>query len=590
VINDSRAAKVFNHALMALGFHGLEKHGFRVVQDGASPRWGHVIGTSPFVSYHPLGKNQNGGRLYVADAAPLWPIASGGQGDAPTARANVVIEDAVLNVLDDIRGRYFVEYDGTDVDGAGNQYLEINRVLNEEYESTSLASGYTGVRVNDGGDVKNITIRQACIPFYGDETTITPRGPFEMLLYMLLSTGSPGYNHATYDVLPLTLSLAVQASLVDIQSFLDADAAIMTNELAHRRLWPIPEDTNWTELVRAECQLFGYVLRQDPKTGQIGLVNVLTPDTDGYDVTIDDSRGVNPVHYPDLVMEMGTVVNQYRIKTKHPISDDYAQTEFVFTDTLSRDGYELAKEIEIKHDGLYLREAGSSIQALLAANFIGRPLRFISPTVTCPLDRTLMRRIAVGDIVRYVNPRMMDLLGTGDRGLDCLATVLNAGWDYGMWRGKAVLLLHAQYQNYGIPWAPSALVDIDAANGGWDATNKRLTLEALHYGESGEPDDGSAFAAGDELLIIERAPANPANVKSWQVTVDSAYETDGAELLTLDAGTTLTGWDAAREYIVTYADWTQVQAGQKTEGTWQANATTNLLDSGSGNDAPQKWG
>jgi hypothetical protein len=587
----------FCHALNALGFDGWSEHEFEIPADGSNkPRWGYVQSDGPaFQAYHPLVPSHNGFRLYIEsdaeDKDPFWPVTGGlanGQGDGTFDLGHVRIRDSVLDKVNDISGHYYVRYDDLDVATANKHYLNIAHILNLDYRNADLAiDAYVGSKLGEAS--APALIQQVYVPFYTDGATY-PRGPFEMMLYPLLSTGTPTYNHATYDQLPLALSLGVQASLVDIQSFLQADVEWMARggDLAQRVLWPIEPGTSWIELMRAEAQLSGYVLRW--KNGQIGLVNVLAPDTDGYDVTLDASVGAKPVQWPDLFMEMETVVNQYRIKSEHPISDDYPQTEFIFSDTISRDGYQVTKEVEVKHNGVELRDDGATMRDIFASGLIGRPLRFISPTCEVSLDRTMIRRVEVGDVVLCENARIMDPQGSGVFGVSVLATVLDRWWNYGAWRGNAALLLHSQYQSYGVPPAPSALVDIDASNGGWDNVNKRLTLKALHYGESGDPDDGAAFSDNDVLLIIERAPTNPDSPQSWQVTVDGVYEVDGAQLLTLDAGTTLTGWDSDKEYIVTFADWTNVQASQQTDGTWQADVDSELLDSGSGNDSPQRWG
>jgi len=60
--------------------------------------------------------------------------------------------------------------------------------------------------------------------------------------------------------------------------------------------------------------------------------------------------------------------------------------------------------------------------------------------------------------------------------------------------------------------------------------------------------------------------------------VDSDYETDGAGLLTLVAGSALAGWDASKEYVVVYADRGGCPSRQKMSGTYQADPTTRLLE------------
>jgi hypothetical protein len=148
--------------------------------------------------------------------------------------------------------------------------------------------------------------------------TGTRRGPFELLLYSLLSTGTTGYNDAApgYDVLPLALSCAMQAELVDVQSFLDADKLVMTAypDLARRSFYVIEEPVTFAELLHRECVLFGFFLCWDTVVGKLSLKSAFSRDLQAWTVTLSESTGATPEMASDVVSSPQTVVNCYEIE------------------------------------------------------------------------------------------------------------------------------------------------------------------------------------------------------------------------------------------------------------------------------------
>ena len=105
----------------------------------------------------------------------------------------------------------------------------------------------------------------------------------------------------------------------------------------------------------------------------------------------------------------------------------------------------------------------------------------------------------------------------------------------------------------------------------------QLTLVAYEYGdEDRDNKDGNQFSDGDYVTILERDPKNPASQQMWgPIEVAKDYEDDGTNILTLVNGTTLTGWDATKEYIVTPGDYDEVGSHQKIV-VYVANAEKKL--------------
>jgi hypothetical protein len=213
------------------------------------------------------------------------------------------------------------------------------------------------------------------------------------------------------------------------------------------------------------------------------------------------------------------------------------------------------------------------------------------------LAPTLLNKIFVGDIVTLqYNTGFQDPFGTGDRDVNALAIVLDVSWNYESLKGHCDLLVYSRYDATQVtPWAPAALVDVTAASAGWDSGNQRLTLVARKFGILGDPDDGTALGVeGYKLVMFERnhresnLATTAATTGPWTLTVASSGYDDANNYLYIDESA-LADFDTtgATEYVITFADWGTAVAAQQSEGLWQANKQSHLLNSA---DDAQRWG
>ncbi len=578
-----------NHVLQALGFDGRKELAWRINNGGAVT---HKT-ASYYVEYHPLHQKCNDGRLYcTSDAATAADELIDDQGDNNSTLAAAQIKDAELDPFQArTKGTYFPRYTAkTAGPVSGSAYLTLY------YPELSVISldGYVGAKAGD----KQVEIQQVLCPKWAPDNTQIPRGPFELLVFSLLSTGTSGYNDATYDVMPAIFSVGMQVDLVDKQSFLDADAMLKSKDLAQRKAYIIPKGTSWLELLKRECQLFGYVLRW--ARGQLSVVPSILPAVDDYDVTLDASNNLDPNEWPDTERSTDTVINRYQVKALYDSSTDKYGPAITINDHDSQEGQnKLIKEITIEHPGIYQSDKTSLAKQLLEAELIGRPLRFPSTVVQRTLAPTLFNRVYVGDVVRFISERIMDPAGSGARSVDTYALVLNASWDLterNAYVGQCTLMLLTQYSGYGSPWAPAALVDKSMGDPGWDggmhAANDQLQLIALQWGTGTDFDDGAVFQATHEVYIIERAASDPAapNIYGPFACLND-YEVDGNEILTLEGGAgaaiAAAGWDGDKEHVVVFADYDEVVTAQKTLATFQAAPLSMWLG---GADHAQRYG
>ncbi len=564
----------FCHAWAALGFpedsNGLIYSGS--VNDTAYTE----KKASYFDAYHPLSQDCNGGYLYVRSEENFWAD----QGDNIATRAFFKVEDAILDVHRKKEGTYFGGYSSLD---AANSKLDLAEYVDGYYSRSAYVA-------HQADELSSSTlVKQVYIPQWQLSTTKATRGPYELLLYSLLSSGTPTYN-GTYDDLPLSLCVAMQEDLVDTDSFLAASKAVVNSPLAHRTAYVIDEPISWNELAQREGLLFGYVPVW--RRGKITVVNVLNPDIAGWDLTLDESNNLeNPTEpeWPAMKTSTDTVVNQYVCKMMYDNSTAKYGPEITIRDPDSRAGLAMTKSITIEHPGVYRGVKSTSLKKLLPAELIGRGLRFPAPIVSRSLAPTLLNKIYTGDVVKFISNRVMDPDGSGLMATNALALVMSMRWNHALDpdsddirpAGSCVLMLLSQWASFGDPWAPSALVDKSAANGGLVVATNRLTLTALQWGATGETDDGAAFEVGDEVFVKERAPSDPTAPQSfgpWAVA--SAYETDGPNILTLDDDGVWAGWDATKEYVVLFADYGSATTDQKTRGIWQADDGTMKLSGG----------
>jgi hypothetical protein len=99
-------------------------------------------------------------------------------------------------------------------------------------------------------------------------------------------------------------------------------------------------------------------------------------------------------------------------------------------------------------------------------------------------------------------------------------------------------------------------------------------------------DDGGRFIAGDRVRLIERG--NDAGASLGPLTVASDYETDGARLLTLTGA--ITGWDAARQWIVVFADYDEsITNTQDDRSVFISDDSTRMISNGATNENAYRW-
>lgn len=549
-----------------------------------------IIEGDPYTSYAPLHPDYRGDTLDPANADYFWDD----QGDNDSPYAMVCLPDAVSDPELGDKKDVYLAYDGK----FGSVGLELSDDESVEFNRGLSILAFAGSK--DGEDPQEV--KQVWVPRFQTDSG-SRRYPFEMLLYPLLSTGSQsGYNHPIYDKLPYNCSVGVQADLVDIDSFLEADRSIKSFDTAVRFPYSIDKPNTWMELAQLECRLFGYAVVW--RKGRITLTNVLGAEFDRYSTVIDRSSGVDASEFPTVTMSTDTVVNQYDMKVGYNInSGDYAYN-FVISDALSIFGLEVSKTTTLNHPGIIIPE-GSSPRDLLEPFFSDRWLAVPNPTVTVSLSSKFIDEVFVGDKVAFVSDRIQDPLGSGTYATLVYATVLGVTWNYSqnLYTGSVTLLLHSlgelptSLADFEVPderlgssklapaWGPSAAIDSTYYGGsflgGINKVDKQLYMTPWYYGSSPAPKDATTFQVGDQVRIAKlNAEESDTDTFLGPFTVASTFEQDGENILSLPLDSDMSSLVVGEEYVIVDDYYAGVSNDQRSRGTWMADSVRRQLSSG----------
>jgi hypothetical protein len=562
--------------------HPLQALGFPQRIELTSDNYKLVAEHAPFESYHPLAYQCNGGNMYTSISTTPF-VDQGDAGSRSYFLLSRTYDDAAVTGVG--RG------DGSRVVSVtGSSYSAPRRTFN-----LSVAQPWdTGIRAHAGtrlgGD--RCEVRQC----WFQEERQSGKGVFETLLYGLLSTGAQnGVYNGAYDEAPPQLGVGIQASLVDTDSFVSADAIIGTSPFGERPYSLIAQSEQpWIELLQREAKLFGFFLAWS--RGKLALVRGLAPSVNQYIVTLGDSTNAQVVERPQIELLADQVVNAWQAKVRYNASeDDYDGSSITLNDRDSQEALRQTGSVEIEHPGLVppWEDSAGFVAAGLQQLFDGDnqtrwALRTPPQRVELSLGPAYALRVYAGDVVRYQCDNHPDPYGSGSMSVDALALVSSVQWDWHTWTASATLLIYADSDALDLtPWAPAATCDRDNIDEGsaWVDAGDYLKLEPYDFGDSAsDNEDGEAFLNDHEILIIWTHPTDPASGETLgPFTVDHYDNTNQRLYLSGSPSISLT---AGREYAVVYADWGSASSSQKLLGLWQASGTTHKLSS----DGAQRYG
>lgn len=334
------------------------------------------------------------------------------------------------------------------------------------------------------GEDKEITLRQVWIAAVRVS---------KVVLRMLLSTGTSGYNDATYDVWPEQMGLAVPSTLVDIPSILALDSylgpAAMQNVV-------VTEPMSSGEAIEKLQASLGFHL-----VWRNGKLAATAPGT---------VIGVEP----EWELTLANLGTDRRMKTKNgrgdlrnkavlhcnrdPISGDFNVME-VFDNLPSQSEHGPPQVIEFEAPWLFDPGDGSklvawreNVAAVIMAYF-GRAFRRYSRSG----NRTLIG-ISVADVVTLTHQDAPDQ-ATGTYALDevpgqiIVVTFNHETFEYDE-------LTTAVRRARTMPWAPCGMLDYD--RGDFGNIDEFIYLREHEFSRTTEDVDASRFLVGDFLKLV----------------------------------------------------------------------------------------
>lgn len=429
-------------------------------------------------------------------------------------------------------------------------------------------------------------------------------GPlFEIINKVFYSTGTPGYNHATYDVLPSGMGIAIPADLLGI----DFEAAVAA----------LPGASNSTVVVVDEpttlAELFGgdFVLRRAFtlwKEGHIKFGTWRAPVSGDAIHTLEEANKAEPAgsdsndkHRSASTQTTEWVRSVVKVDYNRDILAVGKDTSYfdsiTFEDaTAVDDAGGRAKLFTIKARNTFgqLEATGVGINSI-APEFlaflpmVSRPAWKIRRSIDC----RYFEGLSVGDIVLFTDEFARDPV-TGTRGITARPAIVTmhkwgiggstGGDDVDPMGGEIELFFtDVNPTLQSAPYAPAADVDYAAVTGGYDAgySVSELKLRCFPHSYSQtvdgllngspivieDPYDASRFVAGHKIKIIERDPIDLTAPVIWERTVASQTGND----IVLTTALSSPAWDNTKKYRVAFDDYNAIVSAQQ---AWAFSASS----------------
>lgn len=409
-----------------------------------------------------------------------------------------------------------------------------------------------------------------------------------LLLQILLSTGTSGFNHGSYDTLGEQLGCGIPYSIggagliTDVTNLAEANEQLMT---------VIDKPTRFGELFEAD-----FILRRCFfvwGAGRLQIKTWATPVSGYASTTLTETTKATPfatldtnrasIHEDDDFYNIVKI--QYNLR-----SDGSYESSLKIIDAASVRSHG-ERIFTIKARNTFGQGSPAPIEALLATftsffQMTSKPLLVIKRSIdfnkfetTIPgtiltVTDTYLRNPATG--LRYSN-----LTATG--GLSGFpGMVVGQRFDWGGSESshdsqKPVVrdavgeleIMISPIRTQAV-YVPCAQVDDTAAGSGYNAGTKVLTCYAHEHSESSETADAARFVATDKVKVIELDPDDPASHLSWSDTVASQT----GNTITLTTG--LAGFDTAKKYRVIYDAYATCTAAQQAK-CFQADDADGLI-------------
>lgn len=525
----TRTTESISSVTYAIEYREIPRTGY-----GTVARW--ELGASEL----PILYNVAGSRVYVEGAKGVWAIQPSSAltfgGIPASAEGLIAIGDSAV---------WAVEYE------SGSDYFTLHRDVTSYFNRYGYqgAGGLPGV-VREG-EQGRLQVRQV---WYEPAATLA-----DLVLRMLLSTGTTDYNSSTYDKNPFNMGAAVPYSVVDVNGFLELGS--------YSAPVYIDRPTPLTKVLNSICATYGFYVMLDTENGKITLRPL---QLSGVNIaatwTLTES---NKARRDDVsVIDYGTdgIVNKFELKHGRNLKGDFSETVIV-EDIPSITDFGERRKVTVEAWCIGIGEQQHQLADDWVARVAAQGAIAARPQtrLTRSFNYSLLDMMPC-DTATVSDPKMIDP-ADGERGVSSLpAIVVETAWNLGSLTGMCTLAMWPDLNvDRTAKWGPAARVDEGASNAGYvvvSGSERYLACKTRQYAHSSQGVDVSFFAAGDKIDIIELSPTNPASPTRWERTVESVDEANNRIYLT--AALSSPAWNTLLKYIVTHsAIDTPVQTSQK---------------------------
>jgi hypothetical protein len=420
------------------------------------------------------------------------------------------------------------------------------------------------------------------------------------------STGVSGFNHASHDALGNGLGLGLPGGLLgsefenSVLNLPGSDAPMVV---------VIDEPTKFSEILDADFKIRRAFVRF--KNGGFDVSQWKTPTAGASVATLEEANKAAPSGADENHRTALQETDEYmRTSTKFDFARDFA---------VGRDGKYLktvsvedqagadasgngatgrrSETLKMRNTFAQFAGTGAAIELLIPGYMAATPL-FSTPArrLARTIDLRYFEGLSVGDVVTVEDSFARDPI-TGERGIVSRpAVVVRHSYDLGgPTAAGSIRQMNGEIEcmfldcHRGEQYSPCADVDETYASGGYSAgylaAGPTLRCKAHAYshvvtltGRNGisvtitENVDASHFEAGDNIVIVEKDPANSASPTMWSRTVLSVSGSD----ITLTATLGAPAWDATKQYRIISADYTTATATQQ-DDCYQADTDDMLI-------------
>lgn len=562
------------------------------------------------------GKTGNDVNTKVGDAAPYRSLffRPFGPGHAQE------FTDAISYELEDERGTFVDQYamlpslikEAADADHEWGLFLLDDKMLIVGSYDTNVISNcwiapyqltadnstapvaLVGRRVDESGP---LTIRQV----YLFETTF---GTF--LNALVYSTGTAGYNHSDYDVLPANFGFAMPGEVLGPEF--------------ERTVWNLPgayaplaimidEPTKLSQLIEDDLKLRRTFVRW--KDEHFQLCQWKTPQVALSTYTLAEANKAAPAGAVENHRAACEETDDYhKPSAKIDYCRDFASARnaqylrsIQIEDQASTDGSggsatgTRSTTLKMRNTYSQFQATGAAIEQLVPEYMATMPMFSESAhRLVRSIDLRAFEGVAPGDIVTVSDSFARDPI-TGARSIAARAAyIVRHSYDPGGPNAQGrvrdmqgeVELMFLDCQRGGV-FSPAADVDDTASAGGFSAGYNSgvpsLRCYTHHYSHEitiptkrgniviSEPADAANFEIGDDIVIVERDPANPAAPVTWTRGVVGVSGND----ITLSSTLSAPAWDATKRYRIISTNFDQA-AGTQQDDCYQADDADLLIE------------